>query len=287
MENMRALRARVKSLESTRQITSSMKMVAASKLRRTQNAYSRLMTFAEKSREILEEVAGCAEGEAHPLLRSGRARNTVCYVLFLGNRGLCGSYHQSLLHYFRELAEGETAQTVLVTCGRWRSDALQKTGVPLLRTFSDISDTPTPAQAQELTEYLKELYLSGQADEVVLVYQQYKSVLVQSPGSRCLLPAVPCQGQEEGREYLFEPDKRQLLNLLVDQYLQNTVCAVMLETKTCEHSARMSAMTAASDNTDALMEQLQLKMNHARQAAITTEISEISGGASVLDRDRR
>lgn len=284
MANMRAIRTRIKSLESTQQMTKSMKMVAASKLRRTQNLYGKLKPFADTCREILTGAMDGGANDENPFLQVRPERNRVCYVLFVGNRGLCGAYNQSILRYLTQIIQQETRECFLVVCGRWGREAILRTGVPVERWFSEMSDTPDVAAGRELTAYLKQLYLSGQADEIVLVYQKFISALSQTPGHDLLLPAEVRQDDSAGkREYLYEPDQKSVVDQLVELYLDHAVYIAMLEAKTSEHSARMTAMTSASDNADDLIVDLHLELNHARQAAITTEIAEISGGAAMFE----
>ena len=281
MANLRAIRTRIKSVESTRQITKSMKMVAAAKLRRTQSAFSSLREFAARSEEILERVAADSGESDNPFLKPHPETKRICYVLIPGNRGLCGTYNHALLRYLEEQSRREEGTKCLVSCGRWGRELLPGLGIPLEKSF-EISDSPTAEEAMALSAYLKELYRSGQADEIVLVYQHYKSVLQQIPSRKTLLPLALPEGREGADRYLFEPDRETLLNALVDLYIDNMVHAVLLEARTGEHSARMTAMTAAADNTEELIGELTLELNHARQAAITTEISEIVGGAAAL-----
>ena len=282
MANLRAIRTRIKGVESTRQITKSMKMVAAAKLRRTQTAFSTLRDFADESAKVLREVSGGGVETANPFLLPHSEVKRVCYVLVVGNRGLCGTYNHALLRYVEDLARHDGRESFLVVCGRWGKDLIPGTGIPVERSFDNISDTPGTADAHELSAYLRELYLSGQADEIILVYQRYKSVLQQIPDKKQLLPLTPGDGPAESGRYLFEPDRETLLDNLVNMYIDNTVHATLLEARTGEHSARMTAMTSAADNTEELIAELTLELNHARQAAITTEISEIAGGAEAL-----
>ena len=274
MANLRAIRSRIKSVQNTQQITKSMKMVAAAKLRRTQTAFSALRSFADKSGEILSQVgAGASE---NPYLNAHAQRDRVCYVLIVGNRGLCGTYNHGLLRFFEALRDKEQRETLLYSVGRWGKDLIG----PVDRHF-EISDTPTAEEAAQLTEALKELYRSGEADEIVLVYQQFKSVLQQNPGTRTLLPLALPEGEGE-TQVIYEPDAAAVLDRLTELYLETAVRSALLEARTGEHAARMTAMTAAADNTEELIGELTLKLNHARQAAITTEISEIVGGAAAL-----
>jgi len=153
------------------------------------------------------------------------------------------------------------------------------------KTFDAASDTPNSAEARELAGYLRELYLGGEADKVVLVYEHYKSALAQVPVNMQLLPVVAGEADETAGDYIFEPDAEELLDRLAQLYLDSTMLSVLLEAKTGEHTARMTAMTSATDNTDELLDELRLRLNHARQSAITTEISEIAGGAAALNNN--
>jgi len=287
MANLRKIRTRIKSVESTRQITKSMKMVAAAKLRRTQEAFGAQRDFAARCAVVLADVMVGQRELRNPLLQPHPENKTVCYVLVLGNRGLCGTYNHALLRYQEELARKDGRDCFLVVCGRWGRDLLPSLGIRVERSFDTLGDTPSAQESQELAAYLRELYCSGKADEIRLVYQQYRSILQQSPHDRQLLPVKRLEekGAADGR-YLFEPDRDSLLDRLADMYIDNTVHSVLLEARTGEHSARMTAMTAAADNTEELIAKLTLELNHARQSAITTEISEIVGGAAALNSDK-
>ena len=276
MANLRAIRMRIKSVESTRQITKSMKMVAAAKLRKTQSAASRLHSFAEKSEEILRALGGGAGAAENPYLRPVPEEGKLCYVLIVGNRGLCGTYNHSLLRYFEQLRAEEGRESLLYVVGRWGRDLIGGVDKRL-----EISDTPTAQEAGRLTEELKELYASGEVSEVRLVYQHFRSVLQQSPCQKTLLPLQLSEGGEN-RDVICEPDGESVLERLLELTLENQIHAALLEARTGEHAARMTAMTSASDNTEELIQELTLELNHARQAAITTEISEIVGGAAAL-----
>lgn len=290
MANTHAIKERIKGVESIRQITKSMKMVAASKLRRTQEARGSLELMAVKSREMLEELADSDLETENPFLKERKEIRRVCLVLFVGNRGLCGVYNSSLLRYFEEKLAA-AAGGFAVVCGSWGQDVIEASGMNVKRRFSKLGDVPSAAEAREVADYLKGLYLDGEADEIILVYQKYKSVLQQQPGMTVLLPVRPEKslGDEENQEaqmtanYSFEPDVETIVEALVQLYISNTIFSVMLEARTGEHAARMTSMTSASDSTEELIEELRLELNHARQAAITTEISEIVGGASALE----
>ena len=279
MPNMRAIRARIKSIESTRQITGSMKMVSTSKLRRTQTAMNRLGPYACKCGEMLSRIAAGSEN----VYLKPRNISKTCYVLFVGNRGLCGMYNTALLRHAEHLERVCENECFAVICGRWGADQIKQSGIPVVRTFTEIPDTPSSKDVSELTEYLCGLYESGEADEIVLVFQRFVSVLSQKPGQLRLLP-VSAVASESGTDCIFEPDRESILEELTRCYLVSTIFSALLEAKSGEHAARLTAMTTATDNTDELITSLNLQLNHARQAAITTEISEIIGGAGALGK---
>ena len=279
MANLRKIRSHIKSVQNTQQITKSMKMVAATKLRRTQTAFGPLRSFAEKSGAILAHVCGGETDNVY--LTPHPASKTVCYVLIVGNRGLCGTYNTALLRYLEELRAREARDCILVTVGRWGRDLIGSAGIPLRRNF-EISDTPKADEALQLADFLRALYREGEADEIVLVYQHFRSVLAQQPCHKTLLPLDRPESAPPPEGVIFEPDRASLLESLVDLYLNNSVHAALLEARAGEHSARMTAMTSASDSTEELIAELTQELNLARQAAITTEISEIVGGAAAL-----
>ena len=288
MANMRAIRTRIKSVKNTQQITKAMKMVAVSKLRRTQAGMQAMRPFAEKSQEVLDTLLASGSGNENRFIAQRKTVNKVCYVLFVGNRGLCGMYNNAVLRFMEEIANAEQRPFEVVVCGRWGKDVIAKSGLPVVKSFTGLSDTPTANEALELAEFLKQKYLNGEADEIHIVYQHYHSALSQEPVAHRLLPAAPDSESEAGdkKQFIFEPDAQSVLESVMQLYINNRVLSIMLEAKCGEHSARMTAMTSATDSTKTLIDQLGLSLNRARQAAITTEISEIVGGASALKRKK-
>ncbi|MDO4816668.1 MAG: ATP synthase F1 subunit gamma [Bacillota bacterium] len=290
MANMRAIRTRIKSVKNTQQITKAMKMVAVSKLRKTQAGMQAMRPFAERSQDVLNTLLSGGASLENPFITPRKEVKKVCYVLFVGNRGLCGIYNNAILHFMRDIAGEETRDYCLVVCGRWGKDVIQKTGMPVHETFNELSDTPNSREALEISEYLKNMYLTGEVDEVHLVYQHYVSALKQEPVKYQLLPAKPtADEQKEGnqKDFIFAPDMDSVLESVMRLTINNKILSVMLEAKCGEHSSRMTAMTAAADNTKELIGKLDLSLNRARQAAITTEISEIVGGAAALKKKKK
>ena len=290
MANMRAIRTRIKSVKNTEQITKAMKMVAVSKLRRTQSGMQAIRPFSEKSQEVMDTLLSSSSVPENRFIKPHKEVKKVCYVLFLGNRGLCGAYNSSILHYANSVIKQSGKYYGLVVCGRWGKDVLANSSLKVVKTFSELSDTPNIDEALDVADYLKSLYTSGEYDEVHLIYQHYVTALRQDPMNVQYLPAVPEKSEHKkgpGRIFIFEPDTDSVLESVMQLYLNNKIMSVLLDSKCGEHSARMTAMTAASDSTKTLIAQLDLKLNRARQAAITTEITEIVGGAAALKKKKQ
>ena len=287
MANMRAIRSRIKSVQNTQQITKTMKMVAAANLRRTQTGMSAMRTFAAETQQLMDALLAGGAQYPNPLLERREDVKNVCYVLFVGNRGLCGMYNHANVRFLQQLCSAETRPCSVIVYGRWGRDVIAQSGLNVVETFQEVSDTPTMNDALQLADHLKRMYLSGEADEIHLVYQHFKSVLSQNPTDLQLLPAAPEAQGEPPHDYIFEPDEATILENVLQLYVNNTVLSVLLEAKTGEHAARMTAMSTATDSTRELIAALQLHLNRARQAAITTEISEIVGGANALKKNKK
>ncbi len=284
MASMRDIRHRIKSVKSTQQITKAMKMVSVSKLRKSQQALEVMRPYAQKYQEVLGTMLGREHRYHNPYMQHRPEIKKVCYVLFTGNRGLCGGYNTLVTRFLERILKEETREWMVVVCGRWGRDNLHRSGIPVLQAFTDIGDSPAVDQGVALSEYLQNLYLSEQVDEVYLVYQRFLSAMSQQPVSLRLLPAW-VEGEyyhESSTDYIFEPGEEKCLSLLLPHYINSIVYEAMLEAKAGEHGARMTAMSAATDNAVAMLDRLTLSLNRARQAAITTEISEIVSGAAAL-----
>ena len=288
MANMRAIRTRIKSVKNTEQITKAMKMVAVSKLRRTQGSMQAMRPFTEKSQEVMDTLLSASSGLENRFITPHKEVKKICYVLLVGNRGLCGAYNSSILHYANSVIKQSGKDYGLVVCGRWGKDVLANSKLNIVQTFSELSDTPNLDEALEIADYLKGLYTSDEYDEVHLIYQHYVTALRQDPVNVKYLPATPEKSEKQGsgRIFIFEPDTDSVLESVMQLYLNNKIMSVLLDAKCGEHSARMTAMTAASDSTKNLIAELDLKLNRARQAAITTEITEIVGGAAALKKKK-
>ena len=226
MANMRAIRSRIKSVQNTQQITKTMKMVAAANLRRTQSGMAAMRTFAEKTQALMDALLAGGAQFANPLLQPHETVNNVCYVLFVGNRGLCGMYNHGVVRYLQELCAKETRPCSVIVCGRWGRDVLAQSGLNVIDTIQDMSDKPAMPDALKLSERLKRMYVNGEADEIHLVYQHFRSVLAQDPTDLQLLPAAPAAQDAPGHDYLFLPDQAEILENALQLYINNTAFAM-------------------------------------------------------------
>lgn len=274
------LKSRIKSVESTQKITKSMKLVATSKLHQCQGQLRNFSPYADNCARALSMVLG-GSGAACPLLERREGAGKVCSVLFVGNRGLCGSYNQDIVRFLQSSERKGAPGSFTVVCGRWGAELQRDPRLNVRRCFTELGDVPSVEESDVIAEYLIGLFLDGEADEVRLFFQRH-SGLGQRPEMELLLPASG-DSSDSGGDCIFEPDRETLLNTLSRMYVSAGVRRALLEARVSEHFARMTAMTSATDNADELLRELTLTLNRTRQAKITTEISEVVGGAKALD----
>lgn len=286
MANIREIRDRIKGVKSTQQITKAMKMVSVSKLRKTQLSMNAMRAFTEQCQQIMADLLSSDTNLEHPLLTPKKPNGMVTYVVVVANRGLCGAYNTNLVRYLEKRLQEQTEPYQLVVIGRWTSEVLNR--LPVVQTFEDFPDTPGPDDCIRITEYLRQLYVSGQTSSVQVIYERFINVITQEPSQFQLLPVVlpELQSGKENADYCFEPNRAEIIAQTVELYLSSSVYQLLLEARTGEHSARITAMGTATDNTEELIAVLSLELNRARQAQITTEISEIAGGAAALNQKK-
>ena len=277
-QGLRDIRRRIRAVENTRKITQAMKMVAAAKLRRAQDSAQAARPYAERIEDALRSVAQDASASRMPLLRP-RPVQKVGYVVLTGDRGLSGPFNANILRLVQqEIRKG--GEMTFFAVGRKGRDYLRHRGHPIAKEYIGIGDYPRYYQAQAIGEDIVQAFLSGEVDEVRLVYAQFVSAMTQRPVVQQLLPVERPQGG--GRQYIYEPDADAVLDALVPHYLYALLYRALLESKASEWGARMSAMDSATRNSEELIRNLVLLLNRLRQAAITNEIDEIVGGANAL-----
>lgn len=284
MPGVKDIKRRIRSVKSTQQITKAMKMVAAAKLRKTQEAVVASRPYARKLEEVLGRIVSLSKEDAHPLMVK-RPVKTVCILLMTADRGLAGGFNANLIRKtVFESARIEGAEIKYIALGRKGRDFLKRRNKDIYAEFIGIKDTPTLAEAQDVARTVVDGFLDEQFDEVYVIYQEFITPVQQRPAIKQLLP-IPHEGEKEEDSfgYLYEPDPEIVLASILPKYILNEVFQSMMESKASEHGSRMTAMGSATDNAEEMIDKLTLSFNRARQAAITREISEIVGGANALN----
>jgi F-type H+-transporting ATPase subunit gamma len=282
MPSQREIRRRIGSVRNIKQITRAMQFVAASKLKRAQDATLQSRPYAEKIDEVLADLAAVLGAEDHPLL-ARREGGTRCIVLLTTDRGLAGSLNTNAIRYAAEQITQEGAELRVVTVGRKGHTSMRRARVPVAATFEGFGDRPSFSAVVPLARLLTDDYLAGTYSQIDLVFPRFVSTLVQRPYLDRLLPVEPAGDADEGipgNQFIFEPDADAVLRQLLPRYVATRVYQAVLELTASEQSARMVAMKSATENAQELIEDLTLTYNKVRQANITREMIEIATGAS-------
>jgi len=286
--SLRDIKRRLVSVEKTQQITRAMRMVAAAKLRRAQEAALAARPYAERMRETLAEVSRAQRDAEHPLLAVREPVRRAEVVVITSDRGLCGGFNASAIKRAEAaVAEREAAgaEVMIATIGRKARDVLRRRRAGQLVADRGHERWVTYGEAVEIARRLMDRYAEKEVDEVVLVYNEFVSAMTQRPTALRLLPfsaGADEEAAEEALPYEIEPGPEQLLAVLVPKAVEVSVFRALLENQVGEHAARMAAMESATRNTEELIENLTLQYNRARQAAITKELVEIVTGAQAL-----
>lgn len=290
MPSLKEVRNRIASVKSTQQITSAMKMVAASKLRKAQTGILQLRPFANRQKELLQKLGSDVGGNMPSELSDQRVANHVLIVALSSNRGLCGAFNTNVIKQSISVCNSYMAtgsKVSYVTIGRKASEFFQKNGYDVIESHDEIYDNINFAQVSALADHLIDLFMSHKFDKVILIYHQFKNAVVQYLVAEQFLPISPIQnqdGNEQKADYIFDPSREEILETLVPSILRTQVYKAVLDSWASEQGARMTAMSQATDNASELLKELKLTYNKARQAAITNEILEIVSGAEALKK---
>ncbi len=286
MANLKELRNRIKSVSSTMQITSAMKMVSASKLSKAQEAITAMRPYADKLTELLQSLSATLEGDSGSVYAQQREVNKVLVVALSSNRGLAGAFNSNIAKGVRGLCENDFAgkQVDFVTIGKKINDIVSKTHT-IAANKSSLYDDLTYANVADIASELMELFVAGSYDKIVIIYNKFKNAASQIVTVEQFLPIVPVQNDETSAnlDYIFEPSKEEIVEELIPKSLKTQLYKAVRDSFASEHGARMTAMHKATDNATELRDALKLSYNKARQTAITNEILEIVGGAEALN----
>jgi F-type H+-transporting ATPase subunit gamma len=287
MANLRAIRKRVSSVKSTQQITRAMKMVSAAKLRRAQDGINAARPYARKMREVVTAVAARAGADAHPLL-TAREGKKLALLVVTSDRGLCGSFNSGLtraVHRFLNEHRGAYEGITLFIVGRKGRDFFRRREVPIRKEYLGVLGSVSQQHAQTVANDLVGGFLAGEFDEVQIAFNEFRSAISQIVRFEKMFPIALEPSGKAGADdvdYLYEPSREEILATLLPKYVQTMIFRILLESVAGEHGARMTAMDSATNNSVDMIARLTLQMNRARQATITTELTEIVSGAEAL-----
>ncbi|REJ83897.1 MAG: ATP synthase F1 subunit gamma [Acidobacteria bacterium] len=288
MPNLIDLRRRVRSVKNMQQIFRAMKMISASRLRRSQEHILATRPYALQLRKVTQNLSAQAGEAEHPLLQV-RPEEKVLLAVVSGDKGLCGSFNANLLRQADlEIKRQSDKQKLELLClGKRASDYYGRRTHTIRAAYKSLFRNVTYEQAQEIADDVQAAFIAGEYDAVYLIYNQFVSVMTQTVTVERLLPLEPPSDEEadggQSADYIYEPSASELLDVLLPRFVTFQVYRVLLESQAAEHAARMTAMDAATKNAGELMDKLTLIMNRTRQAAITTELIEVVSGASAME----
>ena len=288
MANLKEIRTRITSVESTMQITSAMKMVSAAKLKRAQDAIVQMRPYAKKFNDILVNVAASLDNSDHPMMKSNNGKN-ILLIALSSNRGLCGGFNNNIVKEVNKTISNNPDKNYTVfTIGKKVNDVFKKSD--LLTKIESLPLNPQTIwddlnynNSILITSKIIKAFKENKFDQAYIVYNSFKNAAVQNVENELFLPLIPSENESNSNaDYIFEPDKEEILNNLIPQSLKIKLYKALLDSFASEHGARMTAMHKATDNANEMKNDLKLFYNKARQAAITNEILEIVAGAEAL-----
>jgi len=281
MASLKAIRKRIVSVRNTQQITKAMKMVAAAKLRRAQEAVVQSRAYAEKLSGVVAGLASESSLREHPLVRERNPQGRVMLIVLTSDRGLCGGFNTNLLRQAEKFLKIPERSTVLGLVGRKGHDFYKRRPIEIVEHVTTTGTAPIEL-AREVVARVVARFMNEEVDAIYFLFSRFRSAISQVPTVERLLPIEAPAANDEPREYVFEPTREEVIEDILPRYVEVKVFQAVLESIASEHGARMTAMESASKNASEMIERLTLEMNRARQATITKELMEIVGGAEAL-----
>jgi len=288
---LKEVRNRIKSVQSTQQITKAMKMVSAAKLRRAQDAVTQMRPYAKKLQEMLSNIVSNSDGEVAMDLAIERPIEKVLIIVVTSDRGLCGGYNSNLIKlakstvnekYAAQLTKGNVK---FLPIGKKGYEHFTKNGFSVIDAYWDIFTGLSFEKVQQAAKYAMDAFAAKEFDAVEIIYSEFKNAASQVFIAESFLPVqriAPMEGNTKKSDFIFEPNQQVLITELMPKILNTQLFKAVLDANASEHGARMTAMDKASDNANELLKSLKISYNRARQAAITTELTEIVSGAAAL-----
>ncbi|MET1057200.1 MAG: ATP synthase F1 subunit gamma [Pedobacter sp.] len=294
MANLKEVRIRISSVQSTQQITKAMKMVSAAKLKRATNAIIQLRPYATKLKEILGNLSANLEGSSSPYIEE-REPNKVLIVVVSSNRGLAGAFNMNVIKATNNLIaekysnQYKNGNVSIVSIGKKSQDFYEKRDYKVIGNNNDVFTALTFENVTKITEAIMAGFKAGDFDKVELVYNQFKNAAVQIVTTEQLLPLPKTEAKSSEKsskqqiDYILEPSQEEIVKELIPKSIKIQLYKAVLDSHASEHGARMTSMDKATENAGDLLKALKLSYNQARQAAITTELTEIVSGAAALN----
>lgn len=288
---LKEVRLRISSVINTQQITKAMKMVSAAKLRRAQDAILQMRPYAIKMGDMLSNIAAATQGDITIEFAKEREVNHPLIVIITSDKGLCGAFNTNVVKAAKRLIEERYSklppQNIHLLCiGKKGYDQLKRSHYSVNTQYVQLLQKMSSETVTAATEHIKSGFIGGRYDEVMVIYNKFKNAATQILETEQFLPIKKVESGTAGNvnvDYIFDPDKFKLIEELVPKILNTTFFRYILDSNASEHGARMTAMDKASDNANELLRDLRIQYNRARQAAITTELTEIVSGATALE----
>ncbi len=284
MASMRDIKRRIKSVNSTRQITKAMNLVASSKLSKAKQRLESIKPFAEETRKVIAEIGGAAGGIEHHLFGREPNGNKALVIVISGDKGLCGGYNFAVCKEACTVSEGKDVK--LITVGSKGREYFKRRNYALDRSVVGISERFSYSDAEAIGARALKLYNENEVNAVYIVYTRFISSISSVPKAERLLPVNPDEfntGEKSSSVTLYEPSEEEVLDYVVPRYVNTVIYGALVESSVCELGARMTAMDAATDNAEEMLDSLNLLYNRVRQGAITQEITEIVSGSNALE----
>lgn len=285
MASLRDIKGRITSTKKTKQITKAMQMVSAAKLNRAQANAQSFLHYAEKIREVVASISSSGTEISHPMLEERPVKKTG-YIVITSDRGLAGGYNASLVRSLLNTINQRhksPEEYAIVVMGRIGRDIFKKRSMPIIQEVIGLPDQPEFNDIKNIARTTVEMFADEVFDELYVWYNHFVSPITQDVTEMKLLPLTDVAEEVSASSYEYEPSEQAILERLLPQYAESLIFGALLDAKASEFGARMTAMSSATDNATALIDDLTLSYNRARQAAITQEITEIVGGAAALE----
>ncbi len=285
MASMRDIKRRIRSVNSTQQITKAMNLVASSKLTKAKNRLMDTRPFFKETRKVIAGVVGGSKGISHPFLEKRDVKRKAV-ILITGDRGLCGGYNMNVSKAAMSCID-DIDKVSAITVGSKGREFFKRRGVNIIKSYTGVSENPTYSDALKIGQLALDLFTKEEADEVYLAYTEFISTISSEPKLIKVLPVDVNEFENDADSNqaltIYEPSEEAVLEYVIPKYVNTVIFGAMVESAVCELGARMTAMDSATENASDMIDSLNLLYNRARQGAITQEITEIVGGSGIYD----